>query len=51
MKGYREDLAYIHDSGFGDYARKAAPGLLRILARNRIGAGLVVDLGAVKQGW
>lgn len=42
---YREDLAYIHDVGFGDYALGSAPGILKILDRNRIRDGLVVDLG------
>ena len=46
MKGwYREDLAYIHDVGFGDFALEAAPSILEILNRNKIWQGLVVDLG------
>jgi len=45
MPGYGEDLAYIHDAGFRDYALKAAPGLLGILGRSGIRSGLVVDLG------
>ncbi|NJL82755.1 MAG: class I SAM-dependent methyltransferase [Chloroflexaceae bacterium] len=44
-KYYREDLAYIHDIGYGDYALQSAPGILKILAQNNIQAGLVVDLG------
>jgi hypothetical protein len=28
---YWEDLAYIHDAGFGDFARAASPGVLEIL--------------------
>ena len=51
MKGYREDLAYIHDVGFGDYARNAAPGLLRILARHGVRDGFVVDLGCGSGIW
>ena len=43
--GYREDLAYIHDVGYSDYALKSAPGILNILADNNIRVGLVVDLG------
>lgn len=43
---YAQDLAYIHDAGFGDFARNAAPGLLRILRNNRLRRGLVVDLGS-----
>lgn len=42
---YREDLAYIHDVGFGDYALGSAPGILGILARSGVREGLVVDLG------
>ena len=28
-EAYKDDLAYIHDVGFGDFARNSAPGLLR----------------------
>jgi SAM-dependent methyltransferase len=42
---YKEDLAYIHDVGYGDYAIESAPGILDILAQNRIHTGLIVDLG------
>jgi hypothetical protein len=48
---YREDLAYIHDVGFGDFALGSAPGILRILARNGIREGLVVDLGCGSGLW
>jgi SAM-dependent methyltransferase len=48
---YKEDLAYIHDVGFGDYALKSAPGILEILARNKIRQGLVVDLGCGSGLW
>jgi len=51
MRGYREDLAYIHDSGFTDFARDAAPGLLAILRRNGVTDGLVVDLGCGSGRW
>ncbi|MFY9574661.1 MAG: class I SAM-dependent methyltransferase, partial [Blastocatellia bacterium] len=52
MKGsYKDDLAYIHDTGFGDFARTAAPGLLEILRTNRIVTGLVVDLGCGSGLW
>lgn len=43
--GYREDLAYIHDSGFGDLARAAASVLLDALSARGVGGGLVIDLG------
>lgn len=42
---YREDLAYIHDVGFGHLARSAADELLKQLARHKHASGLVVDLG------
>lgn len=48
---YKEDLAFIHDVGFADYALKSAPGLLEILAQNSINEGLVVDLGCGSGLW
>jgi SAM-dependent methyltransferase len=42
---YKEDLAYIHDVGYRDYALKSMPGILEILAHNHISNGLIVDLG------
>ncbi len=51
MQGYRDDLAYIHDAGFTDFARDAAPGLLGILKRCGIRDGLVVDLGCGSGRW
>ena len=42
---YREDLAYIHDAGFGALARSAAPVLLEDLRRRGVDGGLVIDLG------
>jgi SAM-dependent methyltransferase len=48
---YKEDLAFIHDVGFGDWALKSAPGLLEILKRNGISEGLVVDLGCGSGLW
>jgi SAM-dependent methyltransferase len=42
---YRQDLAYIHDVGFGSFAERSAPGVLEILQRNGISSGLVIDLG------
>ena len=50
-EGYREDLAYIHDVGFGDFALGAAPGILEILSRSKIREGLVVDLGCGSGLW
>jgi SAM-dependent methyltransferase len=40
---YAEDLAYVHDAGFGGFARAAAPGLIAILRKS--GARSVVELG------
>lgn len=51
MKAYQDDLAYIHDVGFGNFARSAAPGLLRILREHEITEGLVVDLGCGTGLW
>ena len=48
---YQEDLAFIHDVGYGDFARTAAPGLLSIFERHRIHNGLVVDLGCGSGLW
>lgn len=42
---YRDDLAHIHDAGFGDFARNAAPVLLGALRERGIRGGRVVDLG------
>jgi SAM-dependent methyltransferase len=51
MAAYDRDLAYIHDTGFTGFARKAAPGLLRMLLENRIAGGLVVDAGCGSGVW
>ncbi len=48
---YKQDLAFIHDVGFRDYALKSAPGILEMLARNQIRDGLVVDLGCGSGLW
>jgi SAM-dependent methyltransferase len=42
---YRDDLAYIHNAGFGGYAQAAAPVLVDKLHRSGIMEGLVIDLG------
>ena len=41
---YREDLAYIHDLGFGHLAKNAAQVLLNALRRSGIDKGQVIDL-------
>src|SRR5207249_3837277 len=49
--GYGSDLAYIHDTGFGAFARRAAPHLLTLLRRTARRGGLVVDLGCGSGIW
>jgi SAM-dependent methyltransferase len=51
LETYKNDLAYIHDVGFGDFARKSAPGLLKMFRQNGITRGLVVDLGCGSGLW
>lgn len=48
---YKDDLAFIHDVGFSEWALGSAPGILEILKRNGIGEGLVVDLGCGSGWW
>lgn len=48
---YADDLAYIHHTGFGAFAREAAPGLLEMLRRSGVNQGLVVDLGCGSGLW
>ncbi|MCI0486699.1 MAG: hypothetical protein L0229_08875, partial [Blastocatellia bacterium] len=38
---YEEDLAYIHDTGYTEFALKSAPGILNILHRSKIREGLI----------
>jgi SAM-dependent methyltransferase len=42
---YAEDLAYVHDAGFGDQAEAAATQLLELLATRGVESGAIVDLG------
>jgi SAM-dependent methyltransferase len=51
MVAYREDLAYVHDVAFTDFIEDAIPGLLKILHRNRVSRGLVLDLGCGSGVW
>src|SRR5438309_681986 len=44
-RAYFEDLAAVHDAGFGGLARSAAPEIVRLLRARGIRAGLVVDVG------
>jgi SAM-dependent methyltransferase len=48
---YRPDLAHIHDVGFGNFARAAAPGLLDTLRQHGLCGGLVIDLGCGSGIW
>lgn len=51
MPGYEQDLAFIHDVGYTEFARDAAPTLLRLIAQSRRLTGLVVDLGCGSGVW
>jgi len=51
MESYKTDLAYIHDTGFGDFAKNSAPGLLELLDKSGIKNGLVIDLGCGSGIW
>jgi SAM-dependent methyltransferase len=48
---YQNDLAYIHDTGFGEFANSSAPGLLSLLRENGITKGIIVDLGCGSGIW
>ncbi|GAF73572.1 unnamed protein product [marine sediment metagenome] len=48
---YREDLAYIHDEGFGEFAANAAPWLIDLLRSHGLVDGLVIDLGCGSGIW
>ncbi len=48
---YQTDLAYIHDTGYGDFARKSTPGLLQYLQEAGIHNGRIVDLGCGSGIW
>jgi SAM-dependent methyltransferase len=45
VSGYGADLAYIHDTGHGEFARRAAPAVVKMLRGAGIRKGLIVDLG------
>lgn len=48
---YESDLAYVHDRGFGGFARDSAPGLLSLLRQCGIKQGRIVDLGCGSGIW
>ncbi|HTI51604.1 MAG TPA: methyltransferase domain-containing protein [Planctomycetaceae bacterium] len=45
QKAYNDDLAWIHDTGFGQFATNAAVELLSGLRRAGLRSGTIVDLG------
>jgi SAM-dependent methyltransferase len=49
--GYGTDLAFVHDVGFGGFARGAAPWILARLRRRGVRAGRIVDLGCGSGIW
>ena len=48
---YQNDLAYIHHAGFGDFARRTSPELIRILKQAGIRGGVLVDLACGSGIW
>jgi SAM-dependent methyltransferase len=48
---YEHDLAYIHDQGFGGFARGSAPGLLSLLCEAGVSQGRIADLGCGSGIW
>lgn len=48
---YGDDLAYIHDAGFGEFAAGAAPWLLNLFHAHALSDGLVIDLGCGSGIW
>lgn len=48
---YGNDLAYIHDDGFGGFARQASHGIFELLRQAGIDSGHVVDLGCGSGIW
>ena len=45
MTAYRENLALVHDLGFGFHAERTAPGILTLLEPVRAGGGVVHEIG------
>lgn len=48
---YDVDLAYIHDTGYGDFVKTSAPSLLRILSDCDDTSELIIDLGCGSGIW
>lgn len=51
MSFYQTDLAKVHDTGFGDFARQASDQLLPYLQSRGIQEGTIVDLGCGSGIW
>jgi SAM-dependent methyltransferase len=51
LRAYAPDLAYIHDAGHGDFARRAGPALLSMFRERGLKSGLVIDLGCGSGIW
>jgi SAM-dependent methyltransferase len=45
LDAYQDDLAYVHDAGFGHIAANAAPMTVALLRRSGVTSGCVVELG------
>ncbi|MFO0818017.1 MAG: class I SAM-dependent methyltransferase [Pirellulales bacterium] len=50
-RAYDSDLAYIHDQGYGGFARGSAPGLMNHFRQMGFNDGQVVDLGCGSGIW
>lgn len=50
-RAYARDLAYVHDDGFGAFARNAGAAVLAMLRKAGIRRGTVVDLGCGSGIW
>jgi SAM-dependent methyltransferase len=50
QEGYRHDLAQIHDAGYSECAVAAVPAILRLLQKQQLATGLIVELGC-GSGW
>lgn len=48
---YGEDLAWIHDVGFTEFARNSAGGIIRLLHEHGLNSGHIVDLGCGSGVW
>ena len=48
---YNTDLAFIHDDGFGGFARQASRGIIALLEKTGIHEGKIVDLGCGSGIW